>query len=314
MRYFSLILIACLLCGWATAPAWAQQFQCDPCSHAFNRVPIGNTRSFTFRLSNTGNKTLRITSMLIQGNAFSSGEFPLPAHIKPGASVVLPVIFTPTTLGHTSGILTFRSNAAVSPLAINVSGNGVANANPQLGVSPATLSFGNVTVGSTAILRATLTASGASVSISSHGSTSSEFAILGLKLPITIEPGQSIPVTIRFRPNASGEASGKVGFSSNATDSPTVEQVNGTGVAQTSHSVTLSWDCGDGTAVGYNVYRGPANGGPYQIINTALDGSTNYTDYSVVSGMTYYYVATKVNARGEESAYSNVTEAVIPKS
>lgn len=305
-------MVACLLCGLATATARAQELQCDPCGHAFDQVQIGNSKSFSFQLSNTGSKTLRITSMSAQGSAFSFGAFPLPAPIKPGASLLLPVIFAPTVLGHTSGILTLKSNTVDSPLEMKVSGNGVANV--QLKISPAALAFGNVTVGSSKTLSATLTASGASVSISSHGSTSSEFAILGLKVPITIEPGQSIPVTIRFRPNASGEASGTVGFSSNATDSPTVEQVNGTGVAQTSHSVNLSWDCGDGTAVGYNVYRGPANGGPYQIINSALDASTNYTDYSVVSGMTYYYVVTKVNAQGEESAYSNVTEAVIPNS
>jgi hypothetical protein len=312
MRYFSLILIVCLLCGLATGPAWAQQLQCDPCSYAFNKVPIGNSSSFTFQLSNTGNKILRISSMSVQGNAFSLGEFPLPAHIKPGASVVLPVIFTPTVLGHTFGILTLISNATVSPPEMNVSGNGVGKA--MLGVSPATLSFGNVTVGSSATLGAKFTASDASVTISSDQSTSSEFAILGLHLPITIQAGKSLPVRIRFTPNASGKASGKAGFISNAADSPTVEQLTGMGVAQSSHSVNLSWDSGDGSAVGYNVYCGHANGGPYQIINTALDASTNYTDYSVVSGTTYYYVVTKVNALGEESAYSNVTEAVIPKS
>ena len=312
MRYLFLILIAWLLCGLATGPVRAQQLQCDPCSHAFNKVPVGNSSSFTFQLSNTGNKTLRISSMSIQGNAFSFGEFPLPAHIKPGANVLLPVIFAPTALGHTSSILTLRSNATVPPPKMNVAGNGSANA--MLAVSPATLSFGNFTVGSSATLGAKLTASDASVTISSAQSTSSEFAILGLHLPITIQAGQTLPVRIRFTPNASGKASGKAGFISNAADSPTVQQLTGTGVAQISHSVNLSWDPGDGSAVGYNMYRGLANGGPYRIINTVLDASTDYTDYSVVSGTTYYYVVTKVNAQGEESSYSNVTEAVIPKS
>jgi fibronectin type 3 domain-containing protein len=60
------------------------------------------------------------------------------------------------------------------------------------------------------------------------------------------------------------------------------------------------------------VYRGAAQSGPFSEINTALDSSTNYTDYTVVSGDTYYYVATEVNAQGEESAYSNEVRAVIP--
>jgi fibronectin type 3 domain-containing protein len=95
-------------------------------------------------------------------------------------------------------------------------------------------------------------------------------------------------------------------------NSPTVEPLTGTGVAQGSHSVSLSWNPGDGNAVGYNVYRGTASGGPYQEINTALDSSTNYTDSTVVSGSTYYYATTEVNAQGQESAYSNVVKAVIP--
>lgn len=312
MRCFLPVIIACLLCGLATATAWAQELQCGPCGHAFDQVQIGDSKSFSFQLSNTGSKTLRITSMSVQGSAFSFGDFSLPAPIKPGASLLLPVIFAPTALGHTSGVLTLRSNAVDSSLAMQVAGNGSANA--QLEVSPATLNFGNVTVGSSKTLPAKLTASGASVSISSHGSTSSEFAILGMKLPATLKAGQSLSVTIRFTPNASGKASGKTGFTSNAADSPTVEQLTGTGVAPVAHSVTLSWDSGDGRAVGYNVYRGSAAGGPYQISNTALDASTNYTDDSVVSGTTYYYVVTKVNAQGEESSYSNVTKAVIPNS
>ena len=182
----------------------------------------------------------------------------------------------------------------------------------QLGVAPATLSFGNVTVGLSASLPATLTASNGSVTISSDQSTSSEFTLLGLTPPVTIPAGQSILVTVQFKPNASGTASGKVGFISDAVNSPTVEQLSGTGVAQVSNSVGLSWHPGDGNAVGYNVYRGTVSGGPYQEINTVLDASTNYTDNTVVSGSTYYYVSTEVNAAGQESAYSNAVKAVIP--
>jgi hypothetical protein len=185
----------------------------------------------------------------------------------------------------------------------------------ELGVTPSTLTFGNVTVGSSASLQATLTASNAAVTISSDGSTSSEFAILGLNLPATIQAGQSVQFTIQFTPNASGTASGSAGFTSSAANSPTVEQLTGTGVAQGSHSVALSWEPGSGSSpVGYNVYRASAYAGPFQMINTALDASTNYTDDTVVSGATYYYVTTAVNAEGQESAYSNEVQAVIPGS
>ena len=167
-------------------------------------------------------------------------------------------------------------------------------------------------MGSSASLQATLTASNNAVTISSDQSTTTEFAILGLNLPAPIQAGHSVQVTIQFTPNASGTASAKAEFVSNAANSPTVEQLTGTGVAPGSHSVNLSWDPGSGSPVGYNVYRGNAYAGPFQMINTALDASTNYTDDTVVSGATYYYVTTEVDAQGQESAYSNEVKAVIP--
>jgi len=91
-----------------------------------------------------------------------------------------------------------------------------------------------------------------------------------------------------------------------------VENVTGTGVAQTAHDVFLSWSPGDSKAVGYNIYRGTAQSGPFQAINSALDASTTYIDSTVASGHTYYYVTTEVDAQGQQSSYSNLTQAVIP--
>jgi fibronectin type 3 domain-containing protein len=65
-------------------------------------------------------------------------------------------------------------------------------------------------------------------------------------------------------------------------------------------------------AVGYNIYRSTTSGSGYTMINTSLDGTPAYTDSTVASGQTYYYVATAVNASSEESGYSKQTQAVIP--
>jgi len=298
------------------APAYvlAQKLGCNPCGHNFGKVQIGSSSDYSIQLSNTGNETLRITSKKEQGSAFSFGKFTLPVKLQPGASIELPVIFTPTAEGYASGTLTLASNDPNSPRNINVHGTGSNPSDPELGVTPSTLSFGNVTVGSSASLQATLTASNSAVKISSDESSSSEFAILGLALPATIQAGQSVQVTIQFTPNASGTASGKGKFISNAANSPAVEQLTGTGVAPGSHSVDLSWNPGAESVVGYNVFRSTVQGGPYEQINTALEASTNYTDSTVAAGTTYYYVTTEVNAEGQESGYSNVAKAVIPNS
>ena len=87
--------------------------------------------------------------------------------------------------------------------------------------------------------------------------------------------------------------------------------MTGTGVTPTQHTVDLAWTA-SAEAVGYNIYRSTASGGPYTMINSSLDSNTAYTDGTVVSGTTYYYVATAVNSSSEESGYSNQATAVIP--
>jgi hypothetical protein len=79
------------------------------------------------------------------------------------------------------------------------------------------------------------------------------------------------------------------------------------------HSVSLSWSASTSTnIVGYNVYRGTVSGGPYTRINTSLVAGTAYTDSTVVSGQTYYYVATAVDSNNNESAYSNLAAGTVP--
>jgi len=82
---------------------------------------------------------------------------------------------------------------------------------------------------------------------------------------------------------------------------------------QTGQVVDLTWDAGADNIVGYNIYRGTTNGGPYSQLNTSLLAASNYTDTNVVGGTTYYYVTTEVNNQGQESGYSNQAEAQVPE-
>lgn len=48
------------------------------------------------------------------------------------------------------------------------------------------------------------------------------------------------------------------------------------------------------------------------VLNSSPDASLTYTDSTVTSGTTYYYIVTAVDGAGIESAYSNQSVAVIP--
>jgi fibronectin type 3 domain-containing protein len=78
------------------------------------------------------------------------------------------------------------------------------------------------------------------------------------------------------------------------------------------HSVSLNWSPSTSTNISYyKVYRGTASGGPYNSVATNVT-VTSYTDSSVQSGRTYYYVTTAVDSSGAESGYSDVAQAAIP--
>jgi len=76
--------------------------------------------------------------------------------------------------------------------------------------------------------------------------------------------------------------------------------------------VALSWTASTSTVSGYNIYRSTTSGGSYAKVNGSLVSSLSYNDSTVQSGTTYYYVATAVDASGDESVDSNQATAVIP--
>ena len=130
----------------------------------------------------------------------------------------------------------------------------------------------------------------------SASSSSSEFSLSGISLPTTIAAGQSIPYSIAFTPQSSGTASATLSFGSTA--SSVTESLTGSGVSVVQHSVNLNWSPSTSQVMGYNVYRGSTAGGPYAKLNSSVDPSTAFTDSTVSSSHTYYYVTTAVNSSG----------------
>jgi hypothetical protein len=89
--------------------------------------------------------------------------------------------------------------------------------------------------------------------------------------------------------------------------------LGGTCVTGNPHTVALSWVASASANVaGYNIYRGTVSGGPYALVNASLITSTSFTDTTVPSGQTFYYVATAVDSYGDESVFSNEMQAVVP--
>jgi hypothetical protein len=278
---------------------------------SFGNVRTTKSSNLSETLTNSGGSALTISKANISGMGFSVSGLSLPMTLSPLQSVTFTVTFGPRATGTTSGMLAVMSTANNSQLSIALSGTGTAQG--QLSLAPPSLSFGNVVVGANGSLSGTLGATGSSVTISAESINSNEFALSGISLPATLSAGQTTSFTVTFKPAASGTASATLSFSSDAANSPTTQTLIGNGTAASQHSVTLSWDASASSdVVGYNVYRGGVSRGPYSRINSALEAGTIYTDNNVTAGQTYYYVTTAVDGSGNESSYSNQTQAVIP--
>jgi fibronectin type 3 domain-containing protein len=148
--------------------------------------------------------------------------------------------------------------------------------------------------------------------VSSLGVSGSQFSVSGITLPVTIAAGNSVSFQLTFAPQTSGTASANATFASNASNSPTVQALSGSGTVP-QHSVSLGWNTSTSVGVvGYSIYRGTVSGGPYTRINSALDAMPFDTDSTVQGGQTYYYVVTAVDSAGAESSYSSQVQTVIP--
>jgi len=284
------------------------QLSASPSSNNFGSVQVGNSTTQSETLTNSGGSDIIASQATVGGSGFSVSGLNPPLTLTPGQSFTFAAVFAPASTGSASGSISVVSNASNSPLTISLSGIGTTAG--QLGVSPGTLNFGSVVVGTTESMTATLNATGSSVTVSSAIVGTSEFTLGGLSFPFTLATGQSAPFTVTFTPQSSGTASDSVTFASDAANSTLLEALTGSGTAPPQHSVDLSWSPSTSLVVGYNVYRSTTSGGPYTLVGSGISGLT-FNDNIVSSSTTYFYIVTAVTDGGVESVPSNQATAVV---
>jgi hypothetical protein len=281
-----------------------------PTSLDFGNVVVAATKNINLTIKSIGGAPLTVNQVNITGTGYSVNGFSTPIVLNPNQSVTGQVSFSPLALGPSGGNVSATSNSINSPT-VNLNGAGVA-ATHLLSVSPATLTFGNVMVGSTIGKPVTLTNTGNSSVTVSAANTTGDYSVTGIVLPSTVNAGASRTANINFAPQITGPGNGTISFVSNATNSPAVVTTTGSGITASTHSVDLTWDPSPSTVIGYFIYRGSSTGGPYAKSNVNSQVSTAFTDFMVDPGDTYFYVVTAIDANGIESFVSNEAPAAIP--
>ena len=250
-HYIVLDVIACIACIFSLAscaltskgssPATNPSISVTPSLVSFGNVKIKTQTSQTLRLSNPGTKDLVISQATISGESFSVSGLTAPLTVAAGTSMNFTVLFQPTTTGTASASISISSNATSAPLTVGLTGTGVIESTPAISVTPTAISFGNLTVKTSATQTVKLSNTGtADLTISQATLSGTGFSMAGLTAPVTVAAGVSTTFTVSFQPTATGAAAGSVTITSNASPSPLTVSLTGTGVATSTPAISVT--------------------------------------------------------------------------
>ncbi len=206
----------------------------SPASLAFGNVPVGQTSAAqTVTLENTGSANLTFGALALSGA--NAAEFALGADtcsgqtLAPAATCTADVTLTPAAPGARSAQLDIPSNAASSPDAVPLSGNGV---QAILSLDASTINFGTLPAGGSASATVTVTNNGSGdLTITSITAPATPFAITGgtcTGVPVTVVPAASCTITVSFAPGGVvGVFNASFDIQSNAPSSPDTVSLSG---------------------------------------------------------------------------------------
>ncbi len=213
----------------------------------FGSVSVGNTSSVAYlTLTNKGGSALSITgSYTITGAnaadfAFAGvGSCPgVGGTVAAGASCLISLKFTPKASGTRTAQVNVSDNASGSPQSVALTGTGSSTSGPVVSLSPSSVNFGTLSVGSTSsVVYVTLKNIGASAltltsSFTITGTDAADFAFAGLGncpgVGGTIGAGSSCLISLKFTPKATGTRTAHVNLFDNAANSPQAIPLSGT--------------------------------------------------------------------------------------
>jgi len=205
----------------------------SPTSLSFGSITVGTTSAAqTVTVTNSGSAAAAISSIATTG-PFSQTNT-CGSSLAAGANCTFSVEYGATASGTQTGTLTVTSSASNSPLTVSLTGTGTTPATPSLSASPAELTFGSTTVGSTSAAQTTtVTNGGGATADISAVATTGPFAQTNT-CGSTLAAGASCTVSVTFTPTASGSATGTLTVTSNASNSPLSVALTGTGGASSS--------------------------------------------------------------------------------
>jgi uncharacterized repeat protein (TIGR01451 family) len=197
-------------------------------------TPLGVT------VVSTGTTDLTVTGASASGDFAADASACTAQPIPPEQACVVLVTFSPTASGARTGTLAITSNAASSPAHVSLTGTGIA---PAITVSPTSLKFGSVPVGTTSAPQTvTVGNAGSSPLTVSSAGTSGPFAVSDDSCTSAgaIAPGGTCQIAAVFVPTSTGPATGTLTISSDGGTATVALSGNGSPVADLGVSIGAS--------------------------------------------------------------------------
>jgi hypothetical protein len=295
----------------------AEKISVVPSVIDFKGVVVGQKNSQTVKVINSSSDSITLKSLHVSGTGFSLPSAKAPVLLAPGSHLTLSVVFDPPAAVDESGSLVISSVDLKTPILIPLSGAGE-KAAPKLSLSPTSVNFGTRAIKSSTSQSVVLTNTGnLALTISSISMANPEFSVSGISKGVSLSPNQKLEFQVWYHPTVGGKASAAISLASSADLAPIKLAVAGSASTSTNsasalHSVSLDWTNRSSSSMGYHVYRGEAQGGPFERLTGTLLETTSYKDSNVVAGGRYFYVVTAVGEGGPESPYSNEVAVEIP--
>ncbi len=205
----------------------------SPLSLSFGNVSVGSSGTLKVTLTNTGTGNVTVSRVTVAGTGFGTSGISLPLTLQPGKAGTFNATLTAASAGTFNGSISVASNATNSPARISLAGT-ASNVTHLLTANPVNLNFGSIVVGSSKALNVTLTNTGtSSVTVSQATLIGAGFSLGGLSLPLTLTSGKSAVFNVTLAPTKFGTFTGSISVASNATNSPTILTLSGTGSSTT---------------------------------------------------------------------------------
>jgi photosystem II stability/assembly factor-like uncharacterized protein len=185
----------------------------------FGTLVLGQKKDTVVIIRNLGTDTLKTRSFTTPA---SFKAHPASWTISPGQSILDTIVFEPVTFGQFYGSIVVQYNGISSPAGILV--RGYALDNKLLVVRPRSLEFGVVRLGDSSAATLSLVNGGADT-IRFSGPNVPPYFRLGA-LPARLAPGESLQVSLVFKPLVYGRLPARLLIYSNTSSSPDQVSLN----------------------------------------------------------------------------------------